>query len=217
LKPASCGNLISEPPHDLTLPLSSDAIFTCRANTSYNITRISWIIGARGIDLEYYSYKDTLSGYGISVTYSSMNLSILSVSGLEANNGTTVKCTASSNDGPTIEQSPMAILTLYGPPGPIVNFNVQDVGPMSLQLSWKPLTFPLPQIPFNYTLNISGPNDTNEIIELPQSASNYTYRADQDGDCQLYTFTLKAVNSAGYSEPETLIRGIADGELITWC
>ena len=105
--------LIMQSPTNVTQPVSSEATFICRANSSFSNIMISWAILTRGYSTLTYSFhRGLLNGFGINETTNGEIESILTVQGYIANNGTTVQCTVTS--GTNIEQSGFAHLLLYG-------------------------------------------------------------------------------------------------------
>ena len=104
--------LIMQSPTSVIQPVSSEATFICRANSSFSNIIISWGISTRGYQaLTYSAYSELLNGFGINETRNGTE-SILTVQGYIENNGTTVQCTVSS--GTNVEQSGNAQLLLYG-------------------------------------------------------------------------------------------------------
>ena len=101
-----------QPPTNVIQPVSSEATFICRANSSFSNIMISWAIATRGYQaLTYSAYTGLLNGFGINETTNGTE-SILTVQGYIENNGTTGQCTVSS--GTNVEQSGNAQLLLYG-------------------------------------------------------------------------------------------------------
>ena len=99
-------------PTSVIQPVSSEATFICRANSSFSNIKISWAATTRGYQtLTYSIHSGLLNGFGINETTNGTE-SILTVQGHIENNGTTVQCTVSS--GTNIEQSGFAQLLLYG-------------------------------------------------------------------------------------------------------
>ena len=96
-------------PTSVIQPVSSEATFICRANSSFSNIMIAWTITTRGYSTLPYSVL--LNGFGFNKTTNGTD-SILTVQGYIENNGTTVQCTVSS--GTNIEQSGVAQLLLYG-------------------------------------------------------------------------------------------------------